>query len=296
MMKKCGIYIIKNKINNKVYIGQSVDIMCRWYAHKNSAKGKSQDSYTKIHTAMNNLGIENFYIEILEECEYSQLNKREKHWINFFDSYNNGYNMTLGGESNRGETNGRAILTEEQVIEIRLAYGNKIPFREVYEKYKNIISKRGLQKVWHYETWKYVLPEVYTDENREWHSTMSKGHIDGNKKLGKNNKERSCTKEEILNFKKLRSKGLSYKKISNIVGRSSSTVRKYCLFQECPSNNKIANSIRVKNIETGLVFDSMTEAARWARTNRDIISRWKNTTHSAGKVQSTDDPAHWITL
>ena len=63
-MKKCGIYIIKNKINDKVYIGQSVDIICRWYAHKNSANGNKQDSYTKIHKAMHELGTENFYIEI----------------------------------------------------------------------------------------------------------------------------------------------------------------------------------------------------------------------------------------
>ena len=295
-MKKCGLYIIKNKINNKVYIGQSVDIMCRWYAHKNSAKGKSQDSYTKIHTVMNELGIDNFYIEILEECEYSKLDEREIYWIDFFNSYKNGYNMTLGGDSNRGESNGRHLLTEEQVIEIRLAYGNKIPFREVYNKYKGIISKRGLQKVWHFETWKYILPEVYTEENRIWHATMAKANIDGNKKLGKNNKERACNEEEILKMRELREKGLSYKKISEIIGRSASTIRKYCLFQECPSNNKILNSIRVKNIETGLVFDSMTEAAKWARTSYKTISKYKDTTNSAGIVQSTNEPAHWITL
>ena len=295
-MKKCGIYIIKNKINNKVYIGQSVDIMCRWYAHKNSAKDKSQDSYTKIHTVMNELGIDNFYIEILEECEYSKLDEREIYWIDFFNSYKNGYNMTLGGDSNRGESNGRHLLTEEQVIEIRLAYGNKIPFREVYNKYKGIISKRGLQKVWHFETWKYILPEVYTEENRIWHATMAKANIDGNKKLGKNNKERACNEEEILKMRELREKGLSYKKISEIIGRSASTIRKYCLFQECPSNNKILNSIRVKNIETGLVFDSMTEAAKWARTSYKTISKYKDTTNSAGIVQSTNEPAHWITL
>lgn len=295
-MKKCGIYIIKNKINEKVYIGQSVDIICRWYAHKNSANGNRQDSYTKIHKAMRELGVKNFYIEIIEECDYSQLNEREKYWINFYDSYNNGYNMTLGGESNRGETNGRAILTEEQVIEIRLAYNNKIPFKKVYEKYKDIISKRGLQKVWHYETWKYILPEVYTEENRKWHATVAKGHINGNKDLGINNKERACTEEEILKIRELRATGLSYNKISAIVGRNSSVVRKYCLFQECTSNNKISNSIKVKNIETGLVFDSMTEAAKWANTSRKIISKFKNTTQPAGKVQSTNEPAHWITL
>lgn len=295
-MKKCGIYIIKNKINNKVYIGQSVDIMCRWYAHRNSAKGKSQDSYTKIHTAMNKLGIDNFYIEILEECEYSKLDEREIYWINFFNSYKNGYNMTLGGDSNRGESNGRHLLVEEQVIEIRLAYGNKIPFREVYNKYKCVISKRGLQKVWHFETWKHILPEVYTEENRIWHATMAKANIDGNKKLGKNNKERACNEEEILKMRELRKEGLSYTRISEITGRSASTIRKYCLFQECPSNRKFFNSVRVKNIETGLVFDSMIEAAKWAKTSHKIISKYKDTTNSAGIVQSTNEPAHWITL
>ena len=295
-MKKCGIYIIKNKINNKVYIGQSVDIMCRWYAHKNSAKGKSQDSYTKIHTAMNKLGIDNFYIEILEECEYSKLDEREIYWIDFFNSYKNGYNMTLGRDSNRGESNGRHLLVEEQVIEIRLAYGNKIPFREVYNKYKGVISKRGLQKVWHFETWKHILPEVYTEENRIWHATMAKANVDGNKKLGKNNKERACNEEEILKMRELRKKGLSYTRISEITGRSASTIRKYCLFQECPSDHKFFNSVRVKNIETGLVFDSMTEAAKWAKTSYKIISKYKDTTNSAGIVQSTNEPAHWITL
>lgn len=295
-MKKCGIYIIKNKINNKVYIGQSVDIMCRWYAHRNSAKGKSQDSYTKIHTAMNKLGIDNFYIEILEECEYSKLDEREIYWIDFFNSYKNGYNMTLGGDSNRGESNGRHLLVEEQVIEIRLAYGNKIPFREVYNKYKGVISKRGLQKVWHFETWKHILPEVYTEENRIWHATMAKANINGNKKIGKNNKERACNEEEILKMRELRKEGLSYTRISEITGRSASTIRKYCLFQECPSNRKFFNSVRVKNIETGLVFDSMTEAAKWAKTSHKIISKYKDTTNSAGIVQSTNEPAHWITL
>ena len=40
IMKKCGIYIIKNDVNKLVYIGQSVDIVCRWYAHKQAVKNK----------------------------------------------------------------------------------------------------------------------------------------------------------------------------------------------------------------------------------------------------------------
>lgn len=296
-MKKCGIYIIKNKLNNLVYVGQSVDIVCRWYAHRQSARNREDQShYTKIHRAMNTLGIDNFYYEVLEECGYKELNDREIYWIKYYNSYNNGYNMTLGGESNRGEVNGRAILTKDQVEEIRLAYGNKIGFKEVYEKYKRIISKRGLQKVWHFETWKHIYPEVYTDENRKWHMTQSKAHIDGNLSLGGDNKKRACSEKEIQQMRELRATGLSYQKIGEKVGRASSIVQKYCNFQECKNNNKIGNAIIIKNCETGLVFDSVTAAAKWAKCDRHLLSKNKNTTFSAGIVPTTNEPAHWITL
>lgn len=295
-MRQCGIYIIKNTINNKVYIGQSVDIKIRWYAHKQSAKNeKSQDANTYIHSAMRKYGIENFYLEILELCEYSKLSEREIYWIKKYHSYDDGYNMTRGGESNKGETNGRALLTEIMVREIRAAYGNKIPFREVYEKYKNTISKRGLGKIWHCETWKNVMPEVYTDENRKWHATQAKKHQDGNKSLGFNNRQRACSEEEIKRMRQLREEGLSYEKIGRIVNRSSGIVRKYCLFQECKNLNK-TKGVKVKNIETGLIFDTQADAATWAKCDRRKISAVYNTEKSAGIVPSTDEPAHWVSL
>lgn len=296
-MKKCGIYVIKNKINNLVYVGQSVDIFTRWTAHKQSALNPQDSSHkTQIHQAMAKLGIENFYIEILEECNYDKLTEREIYWIEKFNSYHNGYNMTLGGESNKGETNGRALLTQAMVEDIRLAYANHIPFREVYEKYKNTISKRGLQKVWHGENWRFIMMEVYTDENRQWHATYAKANIQGNKQLGYNNQQRACSQEEIQRMRELRETGLSYKKIAQIVNRSMSVVRKYCLFQECKNNLKLGQAIQVKNIETGLIFESQKSASKWANCDHHLISTNKNTNKSAGVVPTTGDPAHWITL
>ncbi len=294
-MKQCGIYIIKNKINDKVYVGQSVDIMVRWYAHKQAAKSFTRDGRTKIHTAMRELGIDNFYLEILELCDYSKLSEREIYWIDYYDSYNNGYNMTKGGEANIGETNGRALLTEDMVRDIRSAYNSKIPFREVYEKYKNVISKRGLRKVWICETWKYIMPEVYTDENRKWHTTQAKAHADGNKSLGVNNAARACSEEEIAKMRELRAQGTSYMKIAEQLHRSAGVVRKYCLFQECTNKNK-TSGVKVKNVETGLVFDTLVEAATWAKCGSKAISANKNTNKSAGIVVTTGEPAHWVTL
>lgn len=296
-MKKSGIYIIKNKVNEKVYIGQSVDISARWCAHKNAAKNlNTKNNNTAIHKAMFELGIENFYMEILEECSYEKLSEREIFWISQYNSYNNGYNMTLGGESNKGETNGRALLTQAMVEEIRLAYANHVPFREVYKKYKNTISKRGLQKVWRGENWTFVMMEVYTEENKRWHATYAKSIADGNLSLRKNNQERACSEEEIKEMRRLRGTGMSYGKISQIVKRSIGVVRKYCLFLEAKDLSKNPAAIMIKNIETGLVFPSYTQAAKWAKCERHTISRKKDTQDTAGIVPTTGQPAHWISL
>ena len=48
--------------------------------------------YVRLVLAMESLGKE------IEEVENSELDVREKYWINYYDSYNNGYNSTLGGK------------------------------------------------------------------------------------------------------------------------------------------------------------------------------------------------------
>ena len=76
----------------------------------------------------------------------------EKFYIKKYNSFENGYNATIGGEeignrAQKGSKNGRARLTEEDVIYIRECYNNHIPFRNVYLEYKDRITKRGLQKI-----------------------------------------------------------------------------------------------------------------------------------------------------
>lgn len=51
-----------------------------------------------IHVAMNKYGSEYFVLEKIEDCDNENLNDREVYWISYYDSYNNGYNSTLGGE------------------------------------------------------------------------------------------------------------------------------------------------------------------------------------------------------
>lgn len=95
---KGKIYIIKNIINDKVYIGQTIQsIERRFNKHKSDYKLKKYD--TKLTRAFNKYGIENFYVELLEEnIEENFLDEKEIFWIKKYDSYNNGYNSTLGGQ------------------------------------------------------------------------------------------------------------------------------------------------------------------------------------------------------
>ena len=92
------IYKIQNKINDKIYIGQTVaSPQRRWTQHKNNIK-RDYLQHIALYKAMNKYGIENFTFEVLEEVSNNLLDEREKYWIKNFNSYGkNGYNMTLGG-------------------------------------------------------------------------------------------------------------------------------------------------------------------------------------------------------
>ena len=69
-----GIYKITNLINNKVYIGQSVNIQQRFKKHKTKYKDISNEESNKIlYKAMRKYGLENFSFEIIEECSINQL-------------------------------------------------------------------------------------------------------------------------------------------------------------------------------------------------------------------------------
>lgn len=95
----CGVYIIKNLINGKVYIGQSIDIQNRFLNHKSESFNPKSNAYnTAIHRAIRKYGIDNFSFEIIEECKKEDLYEREKYWIKYYNSYGEGYNLTPGGE------------------------------------------------------------------------------------------------------------------------------------------------------------------------------------------------------
>lgn len=111
-MKVGSIYVIKNDVNDKVYIGQTtMTVHNRFLDHMKPCTRKRRANY-HIYNAINKIGSEHFYYLVLEEnIPLEKLNEREIYYIEKYDSFNNGYNSTLGGD-------GRIInkIEDEQTI------------------------------------------------------------------------------------------------------------------------------------------------------------------------------------
>lgn len=101
------IYKITNKINGKVYVGQTTRTLEERYRGHLSRAERGDKGH--LYPAMRKYGYNNFKCEIIEEIDDTLpnanqlLNEREIYWIKYYDSTNNkkGYNITLGGDINR---------------------------------------------------------------------------------------------------------------------------------------------------------------------------------------------------
>ena len=92
------IYKITNTINGKSYIGQTIqNVKERFYQHC-ATKCSKAVSNMAIHRAIKKYGKSNFTVEVIEEIDSANLNDRERYWIKCYNSYNNGYNSTKGGQ------------------------------------------------------------------------------------------------------------------------------------------------------------------------------------------------------
>ena len=182
-----GIYMIQNKVNNKMYIGQAFDIDVRWKAHKNALRNNYHGN-NYLQNAWNKYSEDNFEFRVLQECDEEDLDTFETLYINILKTLApDGYNLKEGG------SNGR--LSEETKQKMSEAKTGKQRSEETKEKISK--SLKG-QISWnkgknHSETTKQKISEAlkgeknpfygknHTKETKEKISDTLKGKMAGEK-------------------------------------------------------------------------------------------------------------------
>ena len=169
------IYCYTNLINNKKYIGQTINPEMRYSAHKSNYQNPKNGEYNSLlHKAFRKYGFENFKYEILVQDidDINVLNDLEVYYISKYNTQvPNGYNVEVGGknspkpktlEHRKKEIWGQAKLTEEEVIELRKAYKAKKSPTEIYnQKYKERLHYNSFLNIWSGRRYGLIMPEVF---------------------------------------------------------------------------------------------------------------------------------------
>lgn len=166
-----GIYKITNKLNGKVYIGQSIDIDKRWRQHM-TAKDD-----VLIHKSIQKYGAENFSFEILLECPAEMLDVWERDMISLYDCMSPyGYNLTEGG--------GRCKYSEET----RLKMSKALKGIHLSEEHKRKISEAKKGK----PSWNKGIP-CSEEHKRKLSESMKGKHLSEETKIKISNTQKGKT-------------------------------------------------------------------------------------------------------
>lgn len=203
-MKPYGIiYKISNRVNGKVYIGQTIQpLKSRKKDHLNCIE---KLSHLVLYKAFKKYGKDNFLWEEIDHADTKEeLDTKEKHYIAFFNAMNkrHGYNMTFGGEG------GRHLEETKQRI------SNSLKGRVVTEMTREKLSRSLMGK--------------YIQENASWwgrkHTEEEKRKI-GQAQLGeKNHNFGKKASEETIKKKSEAIKGEKHWNHKNVINLSTGEV------------------------------------------------------------------------
>ena len=286
----CGIYKITNQINKKVYIGKSIRIERRWSQHKADINDLNKQNH--LYRAMRLYGLENFLFEIIEICpnDNNILSEREKFWIQYYNSYQAGYNETKGGEGlfkydpkeiyNLWD-NGYSILEITQIVHCQkqTVYDNlkNYPTYSTQESNKRADPHRK-QKISELATERLSYPVYQYDLEGNFIAEYANSTTAA-QQFGYNIDNSIC---KVINDPN--------RKLAYGYQWSRKKVEAMPKFQ---TNGKIS----VRNINTGKVFSSIREAAKWANIDKEGIRRVLNGKRkTAGKHPITGEKLYWETL
>jgi group I intron endonuclease len=199
--KNGKIYVIRNHINEKVYVGATTQSLSKRFGeHKRDYK---RDYNYKIYKAFLEYGIDKFYIELVENypCENKeQLNAREGYYIRQFDSYNNGYNGQIEGRTIKeyyNENKAHILQNKKEYYEDnkdkikQYREENKDKIKQYYEEnkgkikeYKKEYRQRNIDKIkQYYEDNKDKIKQYYEDNKDKIKQYYQKNKDEINEKI-----------------------------------------------------------------------------------------------------------------
>lgn len=151
------IYSITNELNGKSYIGKTNDLVRRWKEHCYGHGGTAI-----LNRAINKYGLEHFVFDIVAQIPFESieemndvLKQLEIYYISLYDTYNNGYNATVGGDGisyyHHSEETKRKIsesqigkvLNEEHKAKCRVANLGNHHTEEAKEKIRQALLNRN---------------------------------------------------------------------------------------------------------------------------------------------------------
>lgn len=143
-----GIYYIRNCLNNKIYIGQSIHIGKRFEQHLYNLTNQKETKH--LQNSWNKYGAHNFEFGIICEANIDMLSNLEEYYITYvYQSFKreNGYNIKMGGDNG-------------YILEIRI---NPELQKDIIEMYYNDISINKIAKK--YNTQTLVIREILVQNN-----------------------------------------------------------------------------------------------------------------------------------
>jgi group I intron endonuclease len=137
-----GIYMIQCKVNNKIYIGSSLNIDSRYKQHIKILNNNSKDVNRHLKNDWIKYGSENFEFIILEECNKEVLIKKEQHYISLYKSLNRnfGYNIKEAGNAKQAQE------TKDILSKIKLSEEHKCKLSQINTGNKHPRCKIGLMQ------------------------------------------------------------------------------------------------------------------------------------------------------
>lgn len=204
-MDKGNIYKITNKINNKSYIGCTINTIKKRF-EEHVYRCFNTDINTKLYNSIKKYGIENFTIELLETCDVNLIYSKEREYISKFNTYENGLNSTFGGEGCLGYVHSNEIRKK---ISKALKNGNSHKGKTYDELYgKNKEEEKEKRRVSVKKYWESLTDEEKNERSKKIKETLrkkSKYPIEVIKEIKNKITSGSKVKELMVQYPKVKS-------------------------------------------------------------------------------------------